>query len=358
MPTNEAYPALPKALQAVVDAGNSAQQAHMEAMERQAQPPDAEEVTPEQSPEEGQDPTVSETPEVNADAKPNEPVTDKSSADEDPNSETWRHRYQTLQGMFRDLKIKSASLEQDKSAMERELSRVQHDLDTAKAQVQEASRAAKSESQEAVPDLNLEELGEYGDTVRRLGEQTIAQAKQIEALKAAINGMREQSSEDDQKANSGEQPPKDDPQRYAKFLSVLGSMVENYAEINQDPSFLKYLTSGDGRRMASLRDYESKGDAVSVAMIFNDFIGMREAMRTFDDTTSKVREISAEVQRQVQPAKSHGGDTPKGKRTYTIQEVKDFYDIRNAPRWVGREAEKASMKTDIDLAQAEGRIIG
>jgi len=72
------------------------------------------------------------------------------------------------------------------------------------------------------------------------------------------------------------------------------------------------------------------------------------------------RNVSAsELERQVAPGKGRNSGAPSGSntKTYSPEDIKDFFNAVREGKYKGREAERDRIERDIFAAQRDGRII-
>jgi hypothetical protein len=127
-----------------------------------------------------------------------------------------------------------------------------------------------------------------------------------------------------------------------------------WRETNQQPEFIDWLNqkdpfSGQPRMRLIQRAFEL-GDATTVGNHFKAFHASRIPARL------RTRERLPE-----EPPAGHHPNTPtpnaEGKRTWTRQQIAQFYRDKAAGRYDGQEAEALRLERDILSAAAEGRIV-
>jgi hypothetical protein len=139
-----------------------------------------------------------------------------------------------------------------------------------------------------------------------------------------------------------------------RWLDADPQIGETWRKTNQQPEFIDWLNqpdpfSGQPRMRLIQRAFEL-GDATTVGNHFKAFAAQKipERLRT--------RERLPE-----EPPAGHHPNTPmpnaQGKRTWTRQQVAQFYRDKAAGRYDGQEAEALRLEQDIPKAAAEGRIV-
>lgn len=127
--------------------------------------------------------------------------------------------------------------------------------------------------------------------------------------------------------------------------------------INKDPGFLAWLNQpvdaelGNETYMDRLTAAYNALDDAKVLTIFNRYIKLNPQA-----TKSK----ASNLEELIVPDNQGGGadltDPNKGKKTYTTDEVTQFYQDIRTGLYKGRLEEKAKLEADIFAAQSEGRI--
>lgn len=144
---------------------------------------------------------------------------------------------------------------------------------------------------------------------------------------------------------------------YQTFEGRLAQLVPDYAIINVNPEFVKWLnqpsTYGGGPRMTFFRNAESNGDVERVAQFFVEFKQLTEAPQQM-------------LEQSVMPTGQGGGGAAPAQvnappanqpRVFTKQFINQFYDDDIAGKYKGKEALRDKLDQEIDLALAEGRVV-
>ena len=265
--------------------------------------------------------------EEEAPIQPNEP---------EVSEETWEHKYHRLQGKY-----------------DAEVPRLHQQLKDLAAQVdyltqQRNAEPEVDEMEEAVveklvTDADVEEYGkEFIDLQRRIAKETLQgdladlraeNAKLRKALDQAGNQMGE-----------------------VTFESKLHRLVPDFAQINNDPAWIKWLDTVDpflrAPRRAIAQEAFNNGDAEAIA----HFVSLFRGNNGVEPVAKPDR--SSEVARQVQPAKTVSSNAPvsqKG-RTYSSADIDGMF--RKVTEYSSRQQfDKAKkLEAEIDAAFREGRV--
>ena len=266
---------------------------------------------------------------------------------EDENSPTYKQRWRSLQGMydldFARVSDEKAQLEQRVQGMERLI-----------AEMQEAYRqqpAAESAPASSLTDEEIEEYGESIDIMRKVSGDTVSGLhRQIADLTQLVQQL--QGNVVPQVHHLTQQNAQNNEQR---FWSDLSGAVPEWRTINENPDFQSWLLEVDPltgmSRQAFLEDAQRNLDVGRVAKFFDSWGGTTKAPVT--------RKPSSELESQITPGRGRTTPPARGgeKRTYTPQDLSDFYDEVRRGVYVGKADERNAIERDIFAAQAEGRIV-
>lgn len=302
---------LPRAIQEEIERAEAIEKA-LNAQQEPVAEPAPTEASPEAQPMEPPPPElVAETPE--------QPQAD------DPNSETWEHRYRVLQGKYdRDVPVLHAKVRELEAQM-----------------IQMAQRAESqptASSPQASPDATPEEIDTYGEDLVNLMRRV-----------AAAEAVRRQAETLDRvdRVESSLQLTAED-----RFYANLTTRVPQWKDIDNEPGWLSWLGEydpiGGMSRQDALNAAANSGDANRVASIFEAYLRTRPAPVAVPSNVPS-------LQSQVVP-RGQGSQTQASpqKRIYTQAEIARLLDPRHILRLP--EDQQRAIEQDIDLAYSEGRI--
>lgn len=318
----------------VVDAAAEADRLQQElanaATPQQANPEPPEEAPP--TPEQGsQLPPEPEPPKVPEPKQPDE-------------EDTWRRRYLTLKGKF-DAEVPRLSAR---------LAQLETELEQAKAAPpkEEKPRQEAKPRQPAVTDKDVEAYGgDLVDLMRRVADEAAAQVR--EEYTGIVRELEDRNANLLQKLDGvADRQVVNDRQTYYRDLNEL---VPDYEAVNVDPAFIAWLAEADPLSGTPRQEYLNKAfqtfNVDTTAALFNAY----KAGKT-PPTPSKPPEAQ---ERLVQPSTSRANTAPASdasKRTWTTAEVDQFYRDVTKGVYAGKDAERARIENEIDLALAEGRL--
>lgn len=304
---------------AVVEAEERANRLQEELLKQQQQQPEQQSGQDEQTQSVDEQTTDDET------VAPNglSPDPESTGSEEPSKHSSYEHRFKVLQGKYNS---EVPRLSAENKELKQSLKSLQDQLDDLKA--------AKS----VQPLVKPEEIEEYGegliDVARRVAQEELAkkdaQIKKLEAKLEALEGVTTKTVEKD-------------------FFTSLTEKVSDWAKVNDDKSFHKWLDETDEltgmRRQDLLSQAEQARDADRVAKFFIAF------KKTSQKQASKSSEALAE---QVAPTATRTPNTPQSKKIWTRAEISEFY--RRARTGEVSEKDQIAIESDIHAASIEGRI--
>lgn len=261
--------------------------------------------------------------------------------------ETVEQRYRTLQGMYN---ADTARLRADNQQLSSRLTQMEQLISSLSSQ----PTVQMNTDQKYVTEQDVEDYGDSVDLMRRVTrEETAAAQREIAELKQTIRQLQasvlprvEQVAQ--HQAQSAEQ----------SFWAELGRVVPNWREINADQGFHSWLLEVDPlsglTRQTFLDNAQRSQDVRRVAQFFEAWQG--QAGQSVAQTTRHVN--TNQLEKQVSPGKGRSGGTPSGQqsKTYTPEDIAEFYSSVRQGRFKGRDEERARIERDIFAAQREGRI--
>ncbi len=307
------------------------------------------EPTKPQHPEEGNEPP--EGAEKKGRSEPESEPESGSEGEED----TWKARYQTLKGKY-DAEV--PRLSQRNRELEQEVQRLNTKVQALESQTQGAGTEGSDETREEQV-LNPDDFADYGEEFQAL-------VKKLNSLESENRNLKEQLGTVNQTVGSVREHQQTEAEQ--KFWSDINSAVPQWERIHEDPAFQEWLRESDpfaGRtRDEALREAASNLESQRAIAILNAFVegteaGAKHKNPGSDQDSGQSRSKKKPEPRNVQPSKSRAEtppDSSEGKKTWTPQDIKDFYDKVRAGKFKGREEEKNKIENDIFQAQKEGRI--
>lgn len=263
-------------------------------------------------------------------ADPAAAVVPPAQAADDPNSETWKHRFQVLQGKYNA----------EVPNLQGNLRQLQQSVQGLEAKLNEKSQAAAAQ-----PLTTPEEVAEYGapltDYIKRaslealkpvlaelqarFGNQLSATARHVETVQTrALQTQRE------------------------SFFAGLKSLVPDWETVNDSPAFLAWLEEVDplarARRQTMLEAAQNDFDVNGVAAFFKQWKAAQPAPRTVESQI-----VPPQGQNNLPPVNQTGN-----KKIWTEQEIAQFYDAVRRGRVKKEDVER--IEQEITVAAQEGRV--
>lgn len=274
-------------------------------------------------------------------AKPAEPVVPATTkTDDDPNSETWKHKFETLQGIFK-AQVKK-DVDTAVSAVQGQLSSYQAQVQALQAQVQSLTaskptdpKASKPGATKVATDEFVKEWGGVGEGIGAVED------KADKALKAAESVQAETAE-----------------LKWERCLSKLTAQVPDWEAINSSEEFKAYCGEVDPvfgvPRQQALERAEAYMDSAKLASFFNAFKASKTAPAGAEPIPPPVRPKA-----DVSPATSRtSGPAPKTGKVWKESEVAKFYDDATKRKmWSTNPAEYKRIDDEINTARAEKRVV-
>lgn len=266
-----------------------------------------------------------------------------NAGDDDSSSETWKHRYLSLQGMFNQ-KLPAAQREAREAALRAEAA------ENAVAALNAQLAQAKTQ---AAPLITAEDTEVYGeellDVMARKARAELMPA--IEAMQVQVANYEQRNAQLESLLSS--QVQQVHKAQAHSFYDQLDAGNAQWETINRDPQFLAWLNEFDissGKvRSEVLRRYFEAKDAGGVLFFFNTWAQQNQPRKT--------NTVPAEL---IEPPRRTAGTSApadRSKRNWARTEIQQFYRDRIAGKYRGRDAESAQIERDIFAAQADGRIV-
>lgn len=244
-----------------------------------------------------------------------EPINEVS----EPATPDWEHKFSVLQGKYNA-----------------ELPRLNQDLHSLKDQnlkLQEQINELKTKPVEKQDFSEVRE--ELGDSAANafVKQQEINedQSRVIDELRRQIGQVGQDSQQSSEQA----------------FYSTLATLVPEWETLNTNPKFTAWLSEMDvfsGKtRQTLLNEAASVLDVNRVVLFFNQW-----------------KKLSAKkksgIEQQASPSTSKTTAPVEQKSSYTLTEVKKFYDDISKGKYRHNQDEMKRLDYDITMAQAEGRV--
>lgn len=301
------------------------------------------EATPVEAVNDVSEPTTSDS--VEEQAPQFDPQEQVESSDQEPKQDDWQQKYKSLQGMY------NADVPR-LNAENRDLSSRVSQLEGLLSTMQEPTQQSPAVVEKLITDDDVKEYGDSISVMRKAAREEVAQEiaqlrQQIGQLQGVLPQVQQVQT---QQKKSAEQT----------FWSTIANEVPNWNDTNNDPDFQSWLLAIDPltgiNRQTYLEDAQKQLDANRVVSFFRTWEG-----ETGKTSTAQVDRSAqqSQLQKQVAPGRSrNNGAKPSGQsRTYTQDDIKDFYtDIRKG-KFKGRDQERGRIERDIFAAQQEGRIV-
>lgn len=331
--------ALPESIQKQIDEANEIERQIAEMTAAQAEAPTMEVEQPNAFMADTEQPEP--LPQTEAPSQQPEPAPveePQPQPEDDPNSDTWEHKYRSAQGRY--------------NAEVPRLQRQIQDLTVQLTALQERLVQAPPAEPEISPVDELRaKYGEaYGDD---LAKDTEALARAIVAKELEKEAKRVEQLErqvQETQASTAQQ----------QFFATLTARVPNWQDINTNQSWLAWLGEFDplvGATRQDVLDYaQSQADADRVAAIFETYLLTQKQM-TPPAPQAQRPVTTGYMQEQMVPRSQGTAPTTASpqRRIYSEAEIGRLLDVRNL-RKLPMDQQRA-LRNDIDLAVAEGRIV-
>lgn len=277
-----------------------------------------------------------------------EPV---KSVEDDPNSLTWRQRYQSLQGQFNS---QVPALQQQVRQMTDSVEQL-----TARLEAAEAAKAAPKEPEpsELVTKTDVEAFGEdLVDLARRIAKEEFGRrestyVKQIEALEGKLA---------EAKGTVGEVVQSQAASAQERFFENLTTALPTWEAVQATDQCQTWLSSRIPGSTATWNDAlvgaAGRRDVSAVVEVFDAFFERYPALnpkaKQQDADTAR-----QELNRQVAPGKSSAStSTPTSRRTYTGAEFQSESMRLMRLQQKGSNDDAARLDAELNAALAEGRV--
>lgn len=264
----------------------------------------------------------------------------------DEDGKVWKQKYKTLQGMY-DAEV--PRLHQQVKTLTGELSSLKETVETASKQVEQAKEEAEYERlKNLVTDKDREEFGDDLIEVQRkvAREETAELFKQLESVREENEQLRSSMEQTGQRVSQ------------TSFEQKLNAAVPDFAQINTDPSWIKWLDEHDQflrapRRVVAEKAY-ADGDVDAVAHFVTLFKDSQQGAEPAEQS------VTEEIATQIQPSKSASSSSTKSSNgaVYTNDQVRNMFIKVTKLNQTGKLEEARKLEAEIDLAYTQGRVAG
>jgi hypothetical protein len=274
-----------------------------------------------------------------------EPVEAEPEKQEDDDAKVWQQKYKTLQGMY-DAEVprlhgQLKDMQAEFNALKSTVEKANNDVEQAKA------TAEKVAKRNLVTDEDRQEFGEEMIAFQRkvAREETAELSDKLEAVAAQNNELNKQL------ARQGETV------RESSFEQRLTALVPDFAQLNVDPVWIKWLGEVDpmlrGPRSSAAQRAFTEGDAEGVAHYVNLFRESKQAAEPAKKATSQ------ELESQIQPSKvastTQRRSSQQGK-LYTDSDIRGMFAKVMQLNSSNHTEDAQKLEAEIDAAYAQGRV--
>lgn len=330
---------LPRAIQEQVEAAEKLQQNIYGNGEQQLEAPQVDEQP---APETPADELQDTKGEVGLDNKPAEQVQQEQvkqqAPESDPNSETWEHKYRSMQGRY-DAEV---------PRLHSQIKQLKNDLRDAIQRIEELNKANLEPKVEEKP------VGITENDAETFGKDLVEFTSRVAREEAERRSKEATAAAKRAETAAQELAAKQAAADYDRFLSKVTQRLPNWEEINSTPEFLAWLSEYDplvrGQRQLALDSAAQALDVEGTVEVFKTYLLTREQVQT-------PPVVNKAAQEQITP-KGTGSQgrvaTPQDKRIYTQAEISQLLSPQRLFKLP--LAEQQRIEREIDLAAAEGRI--
>lgn len=256
----------------------------------------------------------------------------------DPEEETWKSRFNALQGKFNA----------EVPRLHQQLKESNHALADLRAEVDRLKQApAKPEVVNTVTSEDEETFGsDLIAVMKKVAKQEASEAaKQLEPKVASVS-QKVDAVLKDQAETAGD-----------RFMAAIARDVPDWETINADQKWLDWLGEYSpelgGPRQYALDVAQERFDHVRVVALFKAY--KEKFPNSPAATTAPTSKAQQELQSQVAPAKTAAPATqPNTDRIWTGAEYERAYDVRLGHTMTAKEVE--GLQAEAERAYNEGRV--
>lgn len=272
---------------------------------------------------------------------------------DDPNSETWQHKFQSEQGRTQKLRHDVATLSDEVSNLRGLLATMQTAA-SAPPEQPDPQQTFKSEiTPEEIEQWGPDLIGVIEKKAREIAnKETMELKEQLRQLGGRVQHV-------------GEAAQINARQQMTKTLDGH-PRVSNWRELNNDDEFIGWLQYPDPlsgeKRHDMLRKAWDQNDASRVAAFFESFLAEagRAVPRPAQQGNGAAPPSKPSLESFAAPGKPRSAapspQNAAAKETVTTGDISRFYADKTAGRFKGREADADAYEREIFQAQTEGRV--
>lgn len=277
----------------------------------------------------------------------------------DGDEETFAHKYKTLQGMYNS---DVARLQAANKQYEDRVSHLEQLIASVKTpQKDDAGRPkTQAEPQRYVSETDIEEYGDSIDVMRKVSKEELnpimSKMSQLEStLSELANNLNGSVMPTVQNVAKQQQQSASD-----RFWSDLSRRVPNWQQLNNDDGFKDWLLEVDPlsgeTRQKHLAAAQENLNVDRVVAFFEAYAPQSGEKAKTDGQPSR---SASELEKQIAPGRSRSAGKPvdQSSKTYSPEQIRDFYSKVRAGKFRGREKERDRIERDIFAAQQDGRIV-
>lgn len=259
----------------------------------------------------------------------------------------WKKRFTNLKAS-QDATI--FELRRDDARKSEEILDLRKKLDDISVKLNNALSTTQDTFSGVITDEEVEVLGpEAVEVMKKLNKA--ATEREVEPLKQKLKENKEQLEKE-----ARDKLAKDKAAIQRDFLTRLGDLVPDFAEIDKDKRFLTYMDQFDpasGQKRARLfKIAEHTGDVGRVAEFFLEFKGTQKKVvnQTLEDSITPVSNVATGNAAQT----NDNADEP-----ISMAYIDEFYNelFKGGKKWKGREKEKQAELARIDRAVSVGNLV-
>lgn len=305
----------------------------------------AEEPAAEPAPADQQATVPAGEPAAEPAAAPGEPAVEDQQNQEDPNGESYKQRWETLQGMYRHSQEQVGQLKQQVTDLTQRLGQPPAS-DPGLSLPQAATQQELAAHLQSLTD-------EYGEDFTNVLSGVI----RAEAAKIVADQMTPLKERIDATAKDSEEV------RRANFERDLTKAVPDWREVYGLPEFENYLGSqveafSGQSYLALFQQANDAWDLNRIAQFFNAFKQATGRVTPSSDPSPAAdpRESLVAPGQSSSSASSQAPEPGPEAKIWSMAEVRQFYRDMQRGKYRGREAEAQQIDAAIVQANAEGRV--
>lgn len=275
----------------------------------------------------------------------NSEPTDPPANDPPANDDSYKHKWETLQGIVRSKDTQIATLTAQIEQLTQSVETLMQQVQQGQGQQSAAATGDGAASASNLIGIAASIREQFGDELGNVFEKF---AQHIQKLEEGTQFVHKQVAE--VKSNLS----------VNKAEERLTQICHNWRTIDTDPEFIAWLENNrapysDKTMMTLLNDNWKAGNIETVGKIFNEFVALKAAQQ--QQQPPPARDPRAGL---VTPGKTGNASPPPAgnvnAKIYTEAQVDKFFRDVQSGLWRGREAEAKQIEDDITLAYFEGRV--